>query len=77
MKTLPTAEQRPNSFSSDWRDNSQISLVKKPEDDVHNYSNLLIMIIKLANFGCYFSNLPSFEIVFHIKNVPVLLLEFP
>lgn len=35
------------------------------------------MIIKLANFGRNFTDLPSLEAIFRIQDLSMLLLEFP
>lgn len=35
------------------------------------------MVVQLSYFGSYFADLPPFETVFGIQNLPVLLLELP
>lgn len=39
--------------------------------------NLLIMIVKLSNFGSDFTNLPTLQTKFGVENLAVLLLKFP
>lgn len=45
------------------------------EHSCNEYS--LVVIVKLADFGGYFTYLPALEVVLRVENVPVLLLEAP
>lgn len=38
---------------------------------------LLIVVVKLSYFGGYFSYLPSFQSIFSVKDLSMLLLKFP